>query len=170
MKFFYSRQISFLGFLLCCALLGFAAYLQLHLGLLPCPLCVVQRVIVLVIAVIFLVGALYTPPVVFGKKVHSGFLLFFGVLGALVASRHVWLTLQPPSAAATCSPTLEYMFKHLAFTDTLKILLLGTDDCAKDTWRMLGLNIPEWTLLFFAAVTVFALLRYMVTRNEERTK
>jgi disulfide bond formation protein DsbB len=168
MNFFYSRGISFLGFLVCCGLLGFAAYLQVHLGLLPCPLCVVQRVIIVVMGIIFLIGALYTPPHPYGKKVHSGFLGFFGIVGILIASRHVWLTLQPPSGVATCSPTLEYMFQHLAITDTLKILLLGTDDCAKDTWRLLGLNIPEWTLIFFVGVTIFAVIRYMVAREEKR--
>ncbi|HEV2613522.1 MAG TPA: disulfide bond formation protein B [Gammaproteobacteria bacterium] len=169
MNFFYSRGVSFCGFLLCCFLLGFAAYLQLRLGLLPCPLCVVQRVVVLLIGVTFLVGALYTPPNPVGKKFHSAVLAFFSVVGVFVAARHVWLTLQPSTGPTTCSPTLEYMFKHLAFTDTLKVLLLGTDDCAKDTWRMMGLNIPEWTLIFFVGVTVFAVMRYMVARNEKRT-
>lgn len=168
MNFFYSRGVNFLGFLFCCFLLGFAAYLQLHLGLLPCPLCVVQRIIVLLIGVIFLIGALYTPPDPLGKKIHSGFLIFFGALGVFVAARHVWLTLQPPSGLATCSPTLEYMFQHLAFTQTLKILLLGTDDCAKDTWRLLGLNIPEWTLIFFVGVTIFSVIRYMIAKHEKR--
>lgn len=168
MKFFYSRGVNFLGFLFCCGLLGFAAYLQAHLGLLPCPLCVVQRIIILVIGLLFLIGALYTPPLVFGKKLHSAFLTFFGLLGISIASRHVWLTLQPPSSVATCSPTLEYMFQHLAFTDTLKVLLLGSDDCAKDTWKLLGLNIPEWTLLFFIGVTIFAIIRFVVARNEKR--
>jgi disulfide bond formation protein DsbB len=168
MDFFYSRTVSFVGFLVCCFLLGFAAYLQLHEGLLPCPLCVVQRVVVLLMGLVFLVGALYTPPVVGGKKFHSGVLAFFGLLGILFASRHVWLTLQPPSAVATCSPTLEYMFSHLAITQTLKLMLLGTDDCAKDTWKMLGLNIPEWTLFFFIAVTAFAVVRYMIAKNEKR--
>lgn len=167
MKYFYSRGVSFAGFLICCFLLGFAAYLQTHLGLLPCPLCVVQRVIVVVIGLICLINSLYTSTSPFGKKFNSGLLIFFGLLGVFVAGRHVWLTMRPVTGVATCSPTLEYMFKHLAVTQTLKMLLLGSDDCARDTWRMFGLNIPEWTFLFFAAVTVFAVMRYLLAKNEE---
>lgn len=167
MNFFYSRGVSFLGFLMCCGLIGFAAYLQTHLGLLPCPLCVVQRILVVLIGLIFLVNALYTQATITGKKFSSGLLGFFGLLGVFVAARHVWLTLQPPEAVATCSPTLEYMFKNLAVTQTLKILFLGSDDCAKDTWHLLGLNIPEWTLLFFSAVTIFAIIRYVIVKDDK---
>jgi disulfide bond formation protein DsbB len=167
MNFLYSRKISFLGFLICMALLGFAAYLQTHLGLLPCPLCVVQRLIVLIIALICLINSLFTPASIRGKRINSGILGGFSVLGIFVAARHVWLTLQPVTAVATCSPTLEYMFKNLAVTQTLQILFLGSDDCARQTWHLLGLNIPEWTLIFFIAVTIFAIVRYSVVTAEK---
>ena len=167
MNFFYSRGLSLAGFLVCCGLLAFAAYLQLHLKLLPCPLCVVQRLFVLLIGLMFLIGALYTPLHTFGKKLHSGLLGFFSLFGAFIAARHVWITLQPPPAMPTCSPTLEYMFQHLAVTQTLQLLLLGSDDCAKDTWRLFGLNIPEWTLIFFIGVTIFAVIRFVLANDEK---
>lgn len=166
MNFFYSRGVSFAGFLVCCGLLGFAAYLQVHVGLSPCPLCVMQRIIILLIGIMFLIGALYTPPNPFGKKLHSGFLTFFSLSGIYFAARQIYIISQPPGLS-TCS-SLEYMFQHVAFTDTLKVLLLGSDDCKKDTWSMFGLNIPEWALIFFIAVTLFAVIRYMVARVEKR--
>ncbi|MDX2164132.1 MAG: disulfide bond formation protein B [Gammaproteobacteria bacterium] len=167
MNFLYSRRISFLGFLFCMALLSFAAYLQTYLGLLPCPLCVVQRLIVLIIGFIFLINSLFTPASIRGKKINSAILGVFSLLGVFVAARHVWLTLQPVGAVATCSPTLEYMFKNMAVTQTLQILFLGSDDCAKQTWHLLGLNIPEWTLIFFSAATIFSIVRYIVVKAEK---
>ncbi len=167
MELLYSRSVSFAGFVICCGLLIFAAYLQTHLGLLPCPLCVVQRIIIVILGVIFLVNSLYVKTTIRGKKINSAILGSFSFLGVLVAARHVWLTLQPADALSTCT-SLEYMFKNLAVTQFLKVLFLGTDDCAKDTWRMLGLNIPEWTLIFFSAVTIFAIVRYMVVKSDKQ--
>ena len=37
------RAQFFLGFLICAGLLGYAIFLQLKMGLEPCPLCIFQR-------------------------------------------------------------------------------------------------------------------------------
>jgi len=165
-KWFYSRWTSLAGFVFCLGLLLFAAYLQFQLNLTPCPLCVLQRVLIGFIGLTFLVGALHTPVEQLGKKIHSGFILFFSLLGILVASRHVWLSLQPPSAVTTCSPTLEYMFQNLPLSETLKIFFLGSGDCAKETYRLMGLNIPEWTLICFIGIFLFAAIRYKLGKSE----
>lgn len=162
----YSRWVSVIGFLFCLGLLIFAAYLQFELNLMPCPLCVVQRVFIGLIGLIFLVGSLYTPIEQRGKRIHSGFIVAFSFLGTLIAARHVWLTLQPPSAVTTCSPTLEYMLQNLPFTETIKVFFLGSGDCAKVTYNLLGLSIPEWTLLCFIAIFLFSLVRYKVAKSE----
>ena len=48
-----------IGFLICAALLGFALYLQYYEEQDPCPLCILQRVAFIVLAIVFLIGALY---------------------------------------------------------------------------------------------------------------
>jgi protein dithiol:quinone oxidoreductase len=57
-----SRRLAFgLGFLACAALLAYALYAEHVLGLAPCPLCIFQRVAVLVTGVLFLIAALHNP-------------------------------------------------------------------------------------------------------------
>jgi len=163
---FYSRWTSFVGLLICMGLLGFAAYLQAHLGLLPCPLCVLQRILIAFLGFVFLVGALYTPNERFGKRMHSGFIMLFSLLGVFAATRHVWLTFQPPGSVPACSPTLEYMLQNLPFNQTVMLLLKGSGDCAKVTYRLLDLSIPEWTLIFFIAALFFGIIRFAMAKSK----
>ena len=44
----------FIGFLFCCALMTYALYAQYVLNLEPCPLCIFQRIAVIVMGIIFL--------------------------------------------------------------------------------------------------------------------
>jgi disulfide bond formation protein DsbB len=162
----YSRWTSFAGMLVCLGLLSFAAYLQVQLKLLPCPLCVIQRILIALIALVFLVGSIYTPVDRLGKKIHSGFIMFFSLLGLIVATRHVWLTFQPAGTVVSCSPTLEYMLQNLSLNQTLKLLLVGSGDCARVTYTLLDLSIPEWTLIVFVGFFIFGLLRSFAAKSE----
>ena len=56
------RILFLLGFLACIAMMGTAlAYFQHHLQLEPCPLCIMQRVVVMSIAAVLLVAILHNP-------------------------------------------------------------------------------------------------------------
>lgn len=162
----YSRWTSFICLLLCCGLLGFAAYLQTHLGLLPCPLCVVQRFIIGLLGLLFLLSSLYTAQENFWRRFHSGLLVLMSLLGAAVAGRHVWLTMQPVGTVPTCGPSLDYMLQNLPWSQTYKMLLQGAGDGAKDTWQLLGYTLPQWTLLFFSLMALFGLIRFLSVKNK----
>ena len=49
------RAQFFLGFLICAGLLGYAIFLQLKMGLEPCPLCIFQRITVVTLGFVFLI-------------------------------------------------------------------------------------------------------------------
>ena len=55
------RAQFFLGFLICAGLLGYAIFLQLKMGLEPCPLCIFQRLAFAALGLLFLIGALHGP-------------------------------------------------------------------------------------------------------------
>ena len=46
---------------LCAAFLGFAWYAQFRLNLEPCPLCILQRIMLIVLFVVFFAAALHAP-------------------------------------------------------------------------------------------------------------
>ena len=159
MSLYYSRKISLFAFLICVGLLGFAMYLQYSLGLQPCPLCVVQRVCIALLALIFMVGSLYIPRSRLIRWIYSLFTVIFAGLGIAAALRHLWLEHLPPGSVPSCSASLDYMLQNFPMSQTLIQLFNGSGDCAQITWQFLTLTIPAWTLIFFAVFLLIGLLR-----------
>ncbi len=156
------RTWFFLGFLACFSMLAIGAYFQLIEELEPCPLCISQRIFIFTTGIIMLAAAIHNPQQK-GRKIYaiSGGVAAF--LGACVSMRHVWLQNLPPEDVPECSPGLDYIFQHFPLTETLKLMLNGTGECADVLWTFLGLSIPGWTLLAFLMLSVTSLLQYWNT-------
>ena len=67
------RYLNLLGFLLCASMMAFALYVEYVLLLMPCPLCVLQRVGVISLGIIFLAAAAQNPDG-FGRKIYAALL------------------------------------------------------------------------------------------------
>ena len=146
------RRIAFLlGFVVCASLLGWAYYLQYVEGLDPCPLCIFQRVVVLVIALIFLVGTFHEPGRV-GAWIYALLLLIAAGIGTALATRQVWLQSLPKDQVPACGMGLSYMLDTMPFLDAIRRVLEGSGECAEKAWVFLGLSIAGWTLAFFVAI------------------
>ena len=76
--------------LVCAAMLGYAIYAEKVLGLLPCPLCMFQRVCIGTLGVVFLIAGLHRVRY-HGAIVYGGFLAVFAGAAVWVAGRHVWI-------------------------------------------------------------------------------
>jgi protein dithiol:quinone oxidoreductase len=157
-----TRKYFVAGFVVCAALLAFAYYLQYYQDQDPCPLCMVQRVAFYALGTVFLIAALHGPArrgsVVYGL---AGFIV--AALGAVVAARHVWLQHLPADRVPACGPNLEYMIKRLPLSDVLSKVLMGSGECAEAGWKMFGLSIAEWSLVWLVLLGVFAL--YLALRK-----
>ena len=154
------RLLNLFAFLVCAALMAFGLYLEHFEGIEPCPLCVVQRIEFIGVGLICLVAALHGPQRR-GRRVYAGLALLFAGAGIATASRQVWLQGVPADQLPTCLPSLEYMMEALPFQDIVRMVLHGTADCAEVTWTLLGMSIPEWSLLAFAGLAVLSLLQLL---------
>jgi disulfide bond formation protein DsbB len=155
------RRIGYvLGFLVCLSLIAYAYYLQYALDLEPCPLCILQRVCVIAMGLVFLVAIFHNPGRA-GATVYALMQFVFGGTGAALAARQVWLQSLPKDQVPACGMSLNYMLETLPFTDTLRKVLEGSGECAEKAWEFLQLSIAGWTLVFFIAMVVasFALIR-----------
>ncbi len=147
------RLWFFAGFLGCCSMLAFGAYLQFVEELEPCPLCISQRLAILATGIVFLLAAIQNR----GHKVYAIAGAVTALIGAGISTRHVWLQHLPPEEVPECGPGLEYVFKHFPLADTIKLMLSGTGDCAVVEGAFLGLALPAWTLIAFLMLAAFSL-------------
>ena len=147
------RAGNLLGFLVCAGLMGYALYAEHVLYLIPCPLCVFQRIAVIVMGLVFLVAALHGPTGR-GRYVYTLLLLLGGLFGLFVAGRHVWIQNLPADEVPACGPGLDYMIETLPLSDVLGRVFTGSGECASVDWSLLGLSMPVWVLIAVACLTI----------------
>ena len=136
--------------------MAYAYYAQFVMHLEPCPLCIFQRIGVFVLAVIFLAATLQDPTAL-GRRVYALLLSLAALATIGVALRHLYIQSLPPDAVPACGASLDFMLKVFPLTDVLVKVLTGSGECAKVTWRFLGLAMPDWVLIAAAALGVWGL-------------
>jgi len=161
---FKPRIWFFLGFVSCVFLLAMGFYFQFVDGLEPCPLCISQRIAILLTGIVFLIAALHNPGLT-GIKTYAIAGAVTALSGGAISTRHVWLQHLPPEQVPECGPGLAYMFQNFPLSSTLKLMLSGTGDCAEVTWSFLGLSMPAWTLVAFLMLATLSLLQIWNREN-----
>lgn len=143
-----NRLISLGVFIACTALLASAYYFEYMLYMDPCPLCIMQRIAVLLVGVAGLLGFLLAHNQV--ARLSSGvFMVLSAVFGMAVAGRHVWIQSLPADQVPSCGPSLDYMVDTLPWAEVLSVMLRGNGNCADSHWAFLGLSMPQWALVWF---------------------
>ena len=150
------RTGNLLGFAACAALIGYALFVQYVQGLEPCPLCILQRVAVMVVGALFLIAALHNPAER-GARVYGVLIDLAALAGIVVAARHMWIMAQPPGSVAECGASLDYMMDVLPLHEVLMKVLSGSGECAKLDWQFAGLNMPTWVLMTLVALGTWGL-------------
>lgn len=133
-------------------------YLQGVEKLDPCPLCIFQRVGLIVMGVFAFIAFLLNP-----KQVWARLLLMLGALLGLlwsigVAIRHIWLQHLPPDQVPSCGPGLDYWMDTLPIAQVFKEVFKGSGECAVIDWTFLGFSIPELSLAFFSILLIMVIL------------
>ncbi|HET7032101.1 MAG TPA: disulfide bond formation protein B [Casimicrobiaceae bacterium] len=151
------RPAYLLGAVVCAGLMGWALWLQYGLNIDPCPLCSLQRIAVIAMGVVFLAAAIHNPGRL-GAGIYAGLAVIIGVFGAATAMRHVWIQSLPKDEVPACGMGLNYMLETMPLSDVLEKVFKGSGECAEQGWLLLGLAIPAWTLVFFIAMMVAAIV------------
>lgn len=138
--------------LACIGLLAFGMYLQHVQGLEPCPMCIVQRYALVLVAICAGLASL---------KGTSGWWKSLSVLGliaagfgAFVAARQSWLQWNPPEFAS-CGRDFYGMIENYSISRAIPMIFRGSGDCAAVDWTFLGGTIANWSFICFVG---FALL------------
>lgn len=150
--------------LVVCSMLFALYYLEGVLYLEPCPLCMVDRVLLIVIASACLIAVIHNSNGIM-RWVYSLVAGVFSVVGVGVAARHIWLQGLPPDQVPECGPGLIYMLEMLPLGDVIKRIFIGSSQCAEVSWKFLGMTIPQQTLLLFIVI-----LMIVVVAHRQRQK
>ena len=147
-----SEKQLYLGVVIFCAgLLIGAVIIQATAKLVPCPLCVAQRIFFFLVGLSALAGY-------FGwleqvkARLAAWLMLGFSFFGGSIALRQVLLQHFPP---ASIDPT-RCIVSFGSFLDSFLQALGGVGNCAIRDFTLIGLALPEWSLLSFAGLITAA--------------
>jgi len=153
---FSRRSGNLIGFLACAGMLAFGYYLEFVVGLEPCPLCIIQRLLLFAVGIGFLAAALHHPAGRVGAGFYGGAIALIAALGVAVAGRHVWLQYLPPEQRPACGPALDHLLSTFGPIEGLSRVLRGSGECGEVDWTLFSFSIPEWTLAAFVAFFAWA--------------
>ena len=140
------------------SLVIFAVILQLigyqGVSFLPCPLCILQRVGFLGVAISCLLAAGITPL----RELFHGVAILAAGYGVAIAGHHVWL-LSHPGESCGIDP-LELWINQFQVVNKLPWLFKADGLCSAKLPAILGLQVPEWSLFWFAVLFLLLLVTF----------
>ncbi|MFC3686035.1 disulfide bond formation protein B [Hydrogenophaga luteola] len=136
----------------CVGLLAFGMYLQHVVGLEPCPMCIVQRYALILVAIVAAVGASMSNR---GRQVAVGLMGLLALGGAFVAARQSFLQWYP-AEVLSCGRDFYGMIESFPLKRAIPMIFKGSGDCSAIDWTFLGLSIANWSFLCFAGIAALA--------------
>ena len=153
------KKINLFGSLLAFVLVGLAVTIQAQFNLEPCPLCVTQRIIFIVIGCLFLLFSFFSPNQ-FIRFTHLTSLLIANIVGIIFAIKHILIQSKWIIVPAECGIDLDYMFENFPLTEAFSLLFKGTGDCSEIDWLFLGLTLPQLALIAYIMFGILTLYIY----------
>ena len=145
------RIANALGVAIVVAMMCYALYEQHVVGLEACPLCILQRVALMALGVVFAVAALHAP-VGAGARTYSVLGALAALTGMGISGWHVRLQNLPPSEVPACGPGFDYIMDAFGWLGGLRMIFTGSGECAVVNWSFLGLSMPAWVFIWFVAL------------------
>lgn len=143
------RRVLALVSAACVAMLAFGLYLQYSVGLEPCPMCIVQRYALVLVAVFAGLAS---------ARGSKGWWMTFASLavlasgfGAFTAARQSWLQWYPPEFA-TCGRDFYGMIENYPISRAIPMIFKGSGDCVAVDWTLLGGSIANWSFVCFTVL------------------
>ena len=149
------RRLLALVALVCVALLAFGLYLQHVVGLEPCPMCIVQRYALVLVAIVAGVSTLSARRnfLITGASL----LVLLSGFGAFVAARQSFLQWYPPEIVS-CGRDFYGMIETFPLKRSIPMIFKGSGDCTAIDWTFLGGSIANWSFVSFVLIGVIALM------------
>ena len=146
----YAALLSFL-------MIVAALWIQLTYQLEPCPLCITQRIIFIVLGLLF-VFFVWLPLNLFVRIIYLLAIGITSIVGLIFSARHVLIQQKYITVPAECGIDLDYMFENFPLMEAFNLLFQGTGDCSKVDWTFYGLSLPMMAFLGYLFFLIYALV------------
>lgn len=133
-------------------ILAFALWLEHNYLLAPCPLCVLQRLVLTMIAICLTLLIFYEHLLLHTLSLLSA------VLGIILAGRQVWLQYYATAIEHGCGAGLLQLMRKYPILDFIKIIFRGQSECASIDYTILGLSLAVWSLISFIGFAIINLM------------
>lgn len=163
-----SRGAWFFLVLSCIMFEGIALYFQHVMGLVPCVMCIYERIALLGILFAGILG-------LFGNR--YAILRWLAILIWLISAfKGLMLSLKHQDYQINPSPWNQCEFK-VDFPQTLPLdkwlpefFSPGSVNCSENQWEMFGFSMAQWLIFMFAVYLVFAVITLMSQFKHNRQK
>ena len=146
----YAALLSFL-------MIVAALWIQLTYQLEPCPLCITQRIIFIVLGLLF-VFFVWLPLNLFVRIIYLLAIGITSIVGLIFSVRHILIQQKYITVPAECGIDLDYMFENFPLMEAFNLLFQGTGDCSKVDWTFYGLSLPMMAFLGYLFFLIYALV------------
>ena len=148
--------------LACVLMLAFGLYLQHVVGLEPCPMCIVQRYALVLVALFTGLAGVFRNV---GLRVVGGVLALLAALGgAYTAASQSWLQWYPPEVVS-CGRDLYGMIETFPLKRALPMIFRGGGDCSKVDWSLFGLTLANWSFIAFVVLSLMLITLLIRSRR-----
>ena len=123
----------------------------------PCPLCIFQRLLYMIVGAIALLGFVWPG----GRKLWAGLIVAVSLGGLLTAAYQSWMQAFP-DLAPECSYTDPNLVERLVDWLGMQVpsLFLATGFCTSRDWEFWTLSMANWSVLMFAGFLVAGVLTW----------
>lgn len=144
-------------FLACAGAIAFALYHQIYQWLMPCLMCVYERIAFIVIGFIALFAVAFVPKSRIGVLVQCDLIVTAALVGAGVSIYHVMLQYSPLKSDLSCASSLPFPINlnDPFWPQWFAALIRPVGDCSTVDFMVFGVSAPIWLIVTFAGIAVF---------------
>jgi len=151
------RTTNGVGTTLVAGLLVYALFTQYVHGLQPCNMCLLQRLAVAAVGVVFLLATIHHPRA-WMARVYAVLIGLCAAAGVALGARQVWMQAQPLGSLPSCGADLYTLFDLLPVYEVVKTVWNGGGECQAVTWSLWGLSMAGWVVLSLSALGLLGVL------------
>lgn len=152
------RKLNFTLLLFTICLIGFSYYSEYVKHIEPCLLCLAQRLLLIMLAVLFLITLIHRHNQ--GSKWFYNILILLVECLGLAASLRQLILQNAPNAHLSCLPGASQLLKTLPLMQVLKLTVSGTAECSAIPWKIFGISPALWLSGCFIVMILVTLYQF----------